>query len=188
MRPPSGGDPQNPSRRDREIEGRFRFAAWSHTTELRGFAANFLRAASLSTRAGGRVDSTYEGFDHSSMVAPEVQAGSTRRSSRVFTRISVHAKGKNIQGRRFKRSGQTIVINAHGGLLYLPEDVAVGVDIVLVNPATDEEQDCRVVYIGDTCDKGTRVGVEFLSPSPHFWGVEFAQQDWPRHSPSTSVH
>jgi hypothetical protein len=28
-------------------------------------------------------------------------------------------------------------------------------------------------------DKGTRVGVEFLSPSPHFWGVEFAPQDWP---------
>jgi hypothetical protein len=27
-------------------------------------------------------------------------------------------------------------------------------------------------------EKGTRVGVEFLSPSPHFWGVEFAQQDW----------
>jgi hypothetical protein len=45
-----------------------------------------------------------------------------------------------------------------------------------------------VVYIGDTSDKGTRVGVEFLSPSPHFWGVEFAQQDWPPHDPSSLIH
>jgi hypothetical protein len=73
-------------------------------------------------------------------------------------------------------------------LLYLQAPLEIGVDLVLVNPATEEEQECRVVYLGDTSDKGTRVGVEFLSPSPHFWGVEFAQQDWlPRHhSESTS--
>lgn len=100
----------------------------------------------------------------------------------------MRAQGKNNQGRNFKRSGQTIVINAHGGLLYLQEEVVVGAEIVLVNPATEEEQDCRVVYIGDTSDKGTRVGVEFLFPSPHFWGVEFAQQDWPSRGPSDSVH
>ncbi|MGH9685936.1 MAG: PilZ domain-containing protein [Candidatus Acidiferrales bacterium] len=120
------------------------------------------------------------------MAALDVQTGSTRRSSRVFTRIPVRAQGKNHQGRSFKQSSQTIVINAHGGLLYLQEEVAMGADIVLVNPATEEEQDCRVVYIGDTSEKGTRVGVEFLSPSPHFWGVEFAQQDWVSREPSTS--
>ncbi len=71
------------------------------------------------------------------------------------------------------------MINAHGGLLYLGESLSLGAEITLVNPATEEEQECRVVYVGDTSDKGTRIGVEFLSPSPHFWGVEFAQQDWP---------
>jgi hypothetical protein len=44
----------------------------------------------------------------------------------------------------------------------------------MTNPASDEEQECRVVYLGDTSDKGQRVGLEFLSPAPHFWGVEFA--------------
>jgi hypothetical protein len=119
------------------------------------------------------------------MSASDVQTGSTRRSSRVFTRIPVRAQGKNSQGRSFKQNSQTIVINAHGGLLYLQEEVAMGAEIVLVNPATEEEQDCRVVYIGDTSDKGTRVGVEFLSPSPHFWGIEFAQQDWPSRGPAS---
>lgn len=76
------------------------------------------------------------------------------------------------------------MINAHGGLLYLAESISVGAEIVLVNPATEEEQDCRVVYVGDSSDKGTRIGVEFLSPAPHFWGIEFAQQDWPSHSRS----
>jgi hypothetical protein len=120
------------------------------------------------------------------MAALEVQTGSTRRSSRVFTRIPVRARGKNNQGRSFKQNSQTIVINAHGGLLYLQEEVTLGSELVLVNPVTEEEQDCRVVYIGDTSDKGTRVGVEFLSPSPHFWGVEFAQNDWASHGPSPS--
>lgn len=112
---------------------------------------------------------------------------SPRRSSRVFTRIAVRAQGKNTAGRKFSESSQTIVINAHGGLLYLQESLAVGAELMLVNPATEEEQECRVVYIGDSSDRGTRVGLEFLSPSPHFWGVEFTPSDWAGRAPSPSI-
>jgi hypothetical protein len=115
---------------------------------------------------------------------PETQITRERRSSRVFTRIPVHAAGKNAEGRKFRAKSQTIVINAHGGLLYLNEPLELGSELMLINPATEEEQECRIVYLGDTSEKGTRVGVEFLSPSPHFWGVEFAQQDWPSSAPS----
>ena len=108
----------------------------------------------------------------------EQSSSQQRRSSRVFTRIPVRASGKSIHGRKFRENSQTIVINAHGGLLYLQEELALGADLLLINPVTEEEQECRVVYLGDTSEKGTRVGVEFLSPSPHFWGVEFAQSDW----------
>lgn len=107
-----------------------------------------------------------------------------RRSSRVFTRIPVRAAGKDADGRKFKENSQTIVVNAHGGLLYIQKTIDIGSDLVLINPATEEEQECRVVYLGDTSEKGTRVGVEFLSPSPHFWGVEFAPQDWPARAPT----
>jgi hypothetical protein len=116
----------------------------------------------------------------------QTQTSSERRSSRVFTRIPVQAAGKNVQGQKFRAKSQTIVINAHGGLLYLDQELEMGVDLVLTNPATEEEQECRVVYLGETSEKGIRVGVEFLSPSPHFWGVEFAQQDWAAHGPSES--
>ncbi|MGB0033967.1 MAG: PilZ domain-containing protein [Candidatus Acidiferrales bacterium] len=119
---------------------------------------------------------------------PEAQTNDQRRSSRVFTRIPVRASGKAIDGRKFRENSQTIVINAHGGLLYLHETLELGSEIILTNPATEEEQDCRVVYVGDTSEKGTRVGVEFLSPSPHFWGVEFAPQDWPARPSSRPVY
>jgi hypothetical protein len=118
------------------------------------------------------------------VMTPETQAITQRRSSRVFTRIAIQAKGKNLDGRRFRSKSQTIVINAHGGLLYLDESLDLGAEIILANPATEEEQECRVVYVGETSDKGTRIGVEFLSPSPHFWGIEFAQGDWHVSPPS----
>lgn len=121
------------------------------------------------------------------MTTPGTPEDNQRRSSRVFTRIPVRAAGKNVDGRKFRENSQTIVINAHGGLLYLHETLEMGADISLINPVTEEEQECRVVYLGDTSEKGTRVGVEFLSPSPHFWGVEFAPQDWPARPSSRPV-
>ena len=112
------------------------------------------------------------------MTTTETAASAQRRSSRVFTRISVRAQGKTSDGRKFREISHTVVVNAHGGLIYLQESLELGAELSLINPITEEEQECRVVYLGDTSDKGTRVGVEFLSPSPHFWGVEFAQSDW----------
>ncbi len=133
----------------------------------------------LDTRPFPAVDSARRAL-HDNHMTPDIEPqGSQRRSSRVFTRIPVSAAGKNVLGKKFRENSQTIVINAHGGLLYLQEEIQIGADVVLINPATEEEQECRVVYLGDTSEKGTRVGVEFLSPAPHFWGVEFAPQDWP---------
>ena len=110
---------------------------------------------------------------------PEAAYVKERRSSRVFTRLSVRATGKNKDGRKFHENSQTIVINAHGGLLYLQQSLELGAEVVLANPVTEEEQECRVVFLGDATNKGQRIGVEFLTPSPHFWGVDFVPADWP---------
>jgi hypothetical protein len=48
--------------------------------------------------------------------------------------------------------------------------------LVLTNPETQEEQECRIVYLGEPVEKGQRVGVEFLTPAPRFWGVEFSTE------------
>ena len=114
-------------------------------------------------------------------------AANKRRSSRVFIRIQVQAKGRNLEGRPFRQKAETIVINAHGGLIYLNETLEMGADVLIANPATEEEQECRVVFVGSGSDKGQRVGLEFLTPAPHFWGVEFPPPDWPAKSASTNA-
>lgn len=99
-----------------------------------------------------------------------------RRSGRVFHRIRIQAQGRAHDKKKFKETCETVVVNAHGGLLLLKHEVVNGEMLVLTNPMTQEEQECRVVYLGDLGDKGQRVGVEFLTPAPHFWGVEFSAE------------
>ena len=113
----------------------------------------------------------------------EVTSATPRRSGRVFHRIRVQAEGRTHHRKKFKETCETVVVNAHGGLLLLKHEVDNGEMLVLTNPETQEEQECRIVYLGEPVAKGQRVGVEFLTPAPRFWGVEFSTE----HSPN-SVH
>lgn len=108
-----------------------------------------------------------------------------RRSSRVFRRMNVQVRGLDPDGHKFRESCQTIVVNAQGGLIYLNETVELGGQLQVINPVTDEEQECRVVYLGDVSDRGQRVGLEFLCPAPHFWGVEFSEPEISRRQQPT---
>ncbi len=103
----------------------------------------------------------------------ELAQSSQRRSQRVFHKMRLQALGRSHQGRKFRETCETLVVSAHGGLLNLRHEVDNGEMLVLVNPETQEELECRIVYLGETGNRGTRVGVEFLTPAPHFWGIDF---------------
>jgi len=82
-----------------------------------------------------------------------------------------------------------MVVNAHGGLLLLKQEVKDGEMLVLIHPETLEEQECRIVYLGEPGDKGQRVGVEFLTPAPHFWGLDLGESPLSgTEESSSSVH
>lgn len=98
---------------------------------------------------------------------------SPRRSERVFFKMRLQAKGRSHEGRKFREFCETVVVNSHGGLLNLRHEVDDGEMLVLINPETLEEQECRIVFIGEPSGRGQRVGVEFLTPAPHFWGIDF---------------
>ena len=121
------------------------------------------------------------GFQQHGNTMPADGIDNARRSTRVFMRVRVVVAGKNSDNRRFREACETIVINAHGGLLYLNQPLDMDTMLVVTNPFTQEEQESRVVYLGEDTDseKGQRIGIEFLTPAPHFWGIEFAQPDWP---------
>lgn len=112
--------------------------------------------------------------------------GTTRRSSRIFHRVRLEAAGRGHNGRKFRENCETVVVNAHGGLLNMQHEVDNGELLVLNNPLTQEELECRIVYVGDAGNKGQRVGVEFLTPAPHFWGLDFEAP--PTRSGDSDIH
>jgi hypothetical protein len=118
----------------------------------------------------------------------ETTSISPRRSSRAFHKIRVQAQGRGQNGRKFREICETVVVNAHGGLLLLKHEVKDGEMLVLSNPETQEELECRIVYLGDAGDKGQRVGVEFLTPAPHFWGLELDEKPSSSADGTTSVN
>jgi hypothetical protein len=103
----------------------------------------------------------------------EVTSAIPRRSGRIFHKMRVKAQGREHNGKKFTEACETVVVNAHGGLLLMEHEVDNGEMLVLTNPITEEEQECRVVYLGEPGNNGQRVGIEFLTPAPRFWGVEF---------------
>lgn len=113
----------------------------------------------------------------------EVTSATPRRSGRVFHRMRLKAEGRTHDRKKFKEMCETVVVNAYGGLLLLKHEVNNGEMLVLTNPLTQEEQECRVVYLGEPLEKGQRVGIEFLTPAPRFWGVEFCKE-----APSSNVN
>lgn len=118
----------------------------------------------------------------------EATCAGPRRSARVFHKMRVQAQGRSQNGRKFRETCETVVVNAHGGLLLLKHEVNDGEMLVISNPETQEELECRIVYLGDAGDKGQRVGIEFLTPAPHFWGLELDEKPAAGAGSSTSVH
>ncbi len=103
----------------------------------------------------------------------QVTSSSERRSSRVFHKMRVEARGRAHSGKKFRETCETLVVNSHGGLLLMKHEIDNGEMLVITNPETLEEQECRVVFLGELGNRGQRVGVEFLTPAPRFWGLEF---------------
>ena len=103
----------------------------------------------------------------------QVTSSSQRRSSRIFHKMRLQAQGRAHNGKKFRETCETLVVNGQGGLLILKHEIDDGAMLILTHPETLEEQECRVVFLGETNDRGQRVGVEFLTPAPRFWGLEF---------------
>ncbi len=102
--------------------------------------------------------------------------------------MRVQAQGRAHNRKKFKEVCETVVVNAHGGLLFLKHEIDNGEMIVLTNPETLEDQECRLVYLGEPGDRGQRVGVEFLTPAPHFWGLDLADKPGDTESNSPTIH
>ncbi|MGB8473746.1 MAG: PilZ domain-containing protein [Candidatus Acidiferrum sp.] len=104
--------------------------------------------------------------------------GTTRRSQRAMLKIGIDVIGSRYNGQRFVEATATSIVSAHGARIVLSEHVDAGQLLTIRNAKSGEERPCTVV---ETIGEGggrTEVGIEFVEPSPRFWGVSFPPDDW----------
>lgn len=95
-----------------------------------------------------------------------------RRSKRLPLSIPVRVYGRTPENQPFRDVTSMQFVSIHGGLLPLAEKVSPGQTILLVNGITDEERECRVVYIEPRREgPNKKIGVEFVKPAGDFWHV-----------------
>src|SRR5215470_9637825 len=109
---------------------------------------------------------------------PPSQVENKRRSERVRLQIPIVVMTESVEHEKMEEETQTMVVNAHGGLLKLQMEVLAGQPIVLVNPVSGAEVAAKVVRVENPPGGYTAVAFEFAEPSPHFWPVEFPPADW----------
>jgi hypothetical protein len=92
--------------------------------------------------------------------------------------VPVTVQAKTRDGEDVREETQTVVVNAHGGLMKLKMDIKAGQPILLINEKTKVNQGCRVVRV-ETSDAGnSAVAFEFDQPAPQFWPIVFPPADW----------
>lgn len=101
-----------------------------------------------------------------------------RRSQRVFIQTKVVVFGKGTAGQQFQEETTTQAVNAHGALVLLKHPIAHGQRLVLTNSTTQDDVECRVVFLGPKQGDQTQIGVEFIKPAPNFWHISFPPEDW----------
>src|SRR5260370_21517926 len=94
---------------------------------------------------GGAIDRASRTSEDGGM--SETASAIPRRSGRVFHKIRVKAQGREHIGKKFQEACETVVVNAHGGLLLVKNEVDSGARLVLTNPVTQGEHACRGVYL-----------------------------------------
>ena len=92
-----------------------------------------------------------------------------RRSPRLPSKVTFVVSGESTRKELFQERAFTISINAHGALIALTKEVALGQRLVLTNPKTWKKLEGRVIRLNALQGEWTQVAVEFAEPASEFW-------------------
>ena len=95
----------------------------------------------------------------------------TRRSSRVTLRVPLQVYEPDKQS--LIEESYSVKVSLCGGLIPLKSPVKQGQRLVARNQATGETKEAQVVYLRAMHLGRRPVAIEFLEPSPAFWGLAF---------------
>jgi hypothetical protein len=110
----------------------------------------------------------------------------TRRSGRVTLRVPLRIFEPDSHKRFLVEEAYSMKVSLWGGLIALRTAVTKDQKLSMVNEATGETADSKVVHLGPMqLGSGLRlVAIEFLRCSPDFWGMVFPTVD-PCRTPTT---
>jgi hypothetical protein len=112
-------------------------------------------------------------------VADVVEIPNRRRSRRRPLDIAVYVYGYGPETEPFHEEAHTLKVNANGALLLLSVPVEKGQTLLLTNQLTEQEQDCRVVFLGARYSRTVEAGVAFPQTNPAFWQLHPPPDDKP---------
>jgi hypothetical protein len=94
-----------------------------------------------------------------------------RRCPRLPLTIPVRVYGRTPRNHPFRDVTATMAVSLYGGLLDMKPRVKLGQKILIVNSFTEEERECRVVYVDSKKRSRRMVAVEFANGDGDFWHV-----------------
>ncbi|MGB0037086.1 MAG: PilZ domain-containing protein [Candidatus Acidiferrales bacterium] len=94
-----------------------------------------------------------------------------RRSKRLPLSIPVRVYGRTPDNQPFRDVTETKSVSVNGGLIPLAPSVKQGQTVLLVNGITEEERECRVVYVDANRRSKKEVALQFTDVKGDFWHV-----------------
>ncbi len=99
---------------------------------------------------------------------------SQRRTERVLIQIPIEVAGSDAEGRAFRETTRTVVINRDGARIALRHVTRVGAQISIKNLQSQKTSSFRVVdRVQKTIGLDPEWGVACLDPRADFWGILF---------------
>ena len=92
-----------------------------------------------------------------------------RRCKRFPFMIPVKVYGRTPRNRPFRDVTASMAVSLYGGLLDMKPRVKLGQKVLIVNSFTEEERECRVVFVDSTQRGRRKVAVEFANAEGDFW-------------------
>jgi len=100
-----------------------------------------------------------------------------RRTQRVLLRVraSIHVA---LQGQAKTFDVATLSVNPHGAVVVMNQSLPADTRLVLEHAGTKERVSCKVAKPPRHVAEGYHVPLEFDSPAPAFWKIDFPPSDW----------
>jgi hypothetical protein len=110
---------------------------------------------------------------------PDRNGAETRRSGRVTLRVPLKIYERGSNKPFLVEEAHALKVSLWGGLIAFGAAVDRDQKLFVFNQATGEIAESQVVYLRPMQLDGRRtlVAIEFLKPSPGFWGVVFPGVD-----------